>query len=41
MAKSRPRSRILAEDEYLKLDEYDAVSLISKVGMGAEAIEYL
>ncbi|MFH2085670.1 MAG: DNA-directed RNA polymerase subunit beta' [bacterium] len=41
MAKRIIPGTVIAEDEYLKLDEYDSVSHL-KVGMGAEAIlEYL
>ncbi len=41
MAKRIVPGTVMAEDEYLKLDEYDAISHL-KVGMGAEAIlEYL
>jgi DNA-directed RNA polymerase subunit beta' len=37
MVKKIRKGTILSEDEYLKLDEYDAVSHL-RVGMGAEAI---
>ena len=37
MAKRIVPGAVLAEDEYLKLDEYDAISHL-KVGIGAEAI---
>ncbi|MFZ2199962.1 MAG: DNA-directed RNA polymerase subunit beta' [Microgenomates group bacterium] len=41
MAKRIVPGTVMAEDEYLKLDEYNAISHL-KVGMGAEAIlEYL
>lgn len=37
MVKKIRRGTIISEDEYLKLDEYDAVSHL-RVGMGAEAV---
>ncbi len=41
MAKRIVPGAVMAEDEYLKLEEYDAISHL-KVGMGAEAVlEYL
>jgi DNA-directed RNA polymerase subunit beta' len=40
MVKKIKKSTILSEDEYLKLDEYDAVEFM-RVGMGAESIREL
>lgn len=40
MVKKIKKGTILSEDEYIKLDEYDAISHL-KVGMGAESIKEL